>query len=1761
MGDENTLPANVTETFAVIKQDNEPVTIEFEVQDIVYGDTEVIEITYSKAIDEVLDVTVDGVLYKASILSGKGSLSIPNLGAGEYAVVIGDANKTFKVSKATIDMTLEVDSIVYGDETITLLLTEDLDGIVTIQVDGKNYTADIKNKKATFNVSGLDADNYELIAIYKGNNNYYEKTTTFTLTVEKLRVNVNLTVDNFTYSNTETLEFNVDGNITGQIRLDIGDKSYFSYVDNRKVTFNVTGLEVGNYEAVIVYAGNNNTYISNTIYNVTIKQADIDADIHIGTLAYSKDNTIEVNAPEGLTGNITIIIGNRHYTKVIDNRTIIFHIENLDAGNYEVTTIYEGNNNYYSKTVVYNITVEKMNVTFDMDVKEISYNETNKLTFNAPEGVTGTVYIRIGDDIYETIVLNGVVEVYVKNINAGNHVVRAIYAGNNNYYESETVFNITIKQLDVPITLKQDKITYNKHNSLTINIPEGVTGNMSIRIGNETYTTIIDNGTAVFNILNINAGNYLVEAIYAGNDNYYENHTFFNITIEQMTVAIELGVGSVSYNRNETIDLIFPEDASGNVSIEIGNKTFNTIVNNGKATFNIVNVNAGNYVATAIYEGNNNYAKSNATFNIYIEKVDVNMKLVTPSISYNKNEVIVINVSGDASGNVSLEIGDKTFNSIINDYGEATFNIVGVNAGNYVATIGYDGDVNYNEANAIVNITIEKIDVEMELSAPSISYSKNEVIDIYVPLDASGNVTLTVSNTIVTSIIHEGKATFSNLNLPAGNYIVSAKYPGDVNYNVFEKIFNLTISKITSAISIASNDVTYGEIPQIEITVSKDATGEVIIHVGNNNYTANIEDGIADVNLTGLNAGDYDVIVTYSGDVNFETAQNETKLTINKKDSTLTIETNDIHVGESANVVVNVDADASGSIRLNINGGVYTVDIVDGKAAFNVSGLSAGEYSVVAVYEGDANYNNNSATSRFTVNKLNSTVNIKVSDSYVGDVANVVVNVNSDASGSISLNVNNVAYSADIVDGEAVFNVSGLSAGDYSVVAVYAGDMKYLGNSATSRFTVNKLNSTVNIKVSDSYVGDVANVVVNVNDDASGSISLNVNNVAYFADIVDGEAVFNVSGLSAGDYTVVAVYAGDMKYLGNSATSIFTVKKIASTLTVNAGNAKVGEEVNVIVSLSSDATGVVQITADKSYTVDIVNGTAKLTIPTMASGNYTIKASYDGDAKYLSNNASCDITISLCEIEITIVADEITVGETAHIVFTFPEDATGQLSTSVYGSIRSEGVSGGIFEYDITPSTAGNFTITADFLGDNKYAAKSFNGVLIVKPVKPSIAVDLAQIRVGETTTLTVTLPSDAYGYVFVNLPGSTKSAYINNGVATFDLEAYADPGNYSVSIRYAGNDKYMEVETTTSFIIKAKLVKANAVISAEDIYVGDSQTVTIALPDDATGTVSLKVNGNTYTKTLIDGQATFAIPDLAVGNYEISLTYSGDDKYNSTTQTNEFKVLKLLDPELKVAVSDIIISQNAVITVTVNEEVSGSVTIIVDGTSYNAYIINGKATLTISGLSAGTHSVSAVFNGEGIFDASQKDVSFNVIRYNIRLVASPVTMTYTDGSSFKVRVFGENGAAVGAGKSVTIKIGSTSRVVKTDANGYATVKLTQIPGTYNIISTYNGVSLSNKLTVKHLVTLKTATLKKSAKKLTLQATLGKVNGKYLKNKKITFKINGKRVATAKTNAKGVAKITINNPSVVKNLKVGKKVTYQATYLKDTVKKTTKIKK
>ena len=234
----------------------------------------------------------------------------------------------------------------------------------------------------------------------------------------------------------------------------------------------------------------------------------------------------------------------------------------------------------------------------------------------------------------------------------------------------------------------------------------------------------------------------------------------------------------------------------------------------------------------------------------------------------------------------------------------------------------------------------------------------------------------------------------------------------------------------------------------------------------------------------------------------------------------------------------------------------------------------------------------------------------------------------------------------------------------------------------------------------------------------------------------------------------------------------------------------------------------------------------------------------------------------------------------------------------------------------------------------------------------------------------------------------------------------------------------------------------------------------------------------------------------------------------------------------------------------------NGNVTVELDGKTYSSMIENNEGMLyiTLSSLSIGTHILV-------LENPATLEQSITIIEVVSRFSGnSNVNMYYGDASSFKVRVYGNDGNPVGANQIVTMKLDKVTYNVKTNSNGYAILNIPNSvkPGTYTLTATYLGQTIENTVKVTQVLKLSKVKVMKSAKKLVISATLKK--GKTpIKNKKLTFKFNGKKY-TAKTNKKGIAKITVKK-SVLKKLKVGKKVKYQVTYIKDTVTRTVKVKR
>ena len=384
----------------------------------------------------------------------------------------------------------------------------------------------------------------------------------------------------------------------------------------------------------------------------------------------------------------------------------------------------------------------------------------------------------------------------------------------------------------------------------------------------------------------------------------------------------------------------------------------------------------------------------------------------------------------------------------------------------------------------------------------------------------------------------------------------------------------------------------------------------------------------------------------------------------------------------------------------------------------------------------------------------------------------------------------------------------------------------------------------------------------------------------------------------------------------------------------------------------------------------------------------------------------------------------------------------------------------------------GNYTASVSYSGDAKYEAVNFDDVFVsIDKLFTDIAVSVQDIEVGQTALIAVTLTPITECNVIVNVNNKNYSVEIKNGKGSLHLFNLTS-GSYQVVVRYGGDDNYMSCENTTSF----NVLKVNIEVNNETIMIPEDNhgNYSISLPGDATGTLTVSVDGNDYNETLVNGKATVSVPELSEGSHNITVSYSGDSRYapiskssvvvinpvnsttgndtvldnstagnttdtgNSTIGNNTKNTTgdnnssgNVTNPSVNVPDEAFVIPESGnEYSISLPDDATGSLTVTVDGVPYSQNITNGKATVNIPELGEGSHNITVSYSGDGKYASSSK--SSVVVREHvpvIKLTGSNLSMLYTAGKYFKVRLTGDGQPL--EGKTVKIIInGKTFRQV-----------------------------------------------------------------------------------------------------------------------------------
>ena len=343
--------------------------------------------------------------------------------------------------------------------------------------------------------------------------------------------------------------------------------------------------------------------------------------------------------------------------------------------------------------------------------------------------------------------------------------------------------------------------------------------------------------------------------------------------------------------------------------------------------------------------------------------------------------------------------------------------------------------------------------------------------------------------------------------------------------------------------------------------------------------------------------------------------------------------------------------------------------------------------------------------------------------------------------------------------------------------------------------------------------------------------------------------------------------------------------------------------------------------------------------------------------------------------------------------------------------------------------------------------------------------------------------------------------------------------------------------------------------------YGTESNVFQLKLPNDASGNLKLYLSKNKTdlknesqlykSVSLKDGFANISVAYLPLGHYYYYAYYDGDD-YNVSEQNGEFTV------ELNVKINyPLYIGETNYIYILSHPQDNRLLKIRISRTpEINLTLVNGSGRVLVPDLPEDWYDVMVYDeNDTRLLSETEELAMFKSYVYIGN--GNDIKMDYYDGTKYCVQIL-ENGKPA-VDKKVKFVIGTNVYVTTTNTYGVAKLKIKELPGTYTIKTVYNGKyasgQTSNKITIKNTLKLYSVNVKKSAKKLVLTAKLSK----KLKNQKITFKFNGQKYI-GYTNKKGIAQVTIK-AKILKRLVIGKKVKYQATYIKETAQKTAIIKR
>ena len=501
-------------------------------------------------------------------------------------------------------------------------------------------------------------------------------------------------------------------------------------------------------------------------------------------------------------------------------------------------------------------------------------------------------------------------------------------------------------------------------------------------------------------------------------------------------------------------------------------------------------------------------------------------------------------------------------------------------------------------------------------------------------------------------------------------------------------------------------------------------------------------------------------------------------------------------------------------------------------------------------------------------------------------------------------------------------------------------------------------------------------------------------------------------------------------------------------------------------------------------------GHATFTTSTLPIGAHSIVAVYVGNLNFATSTSislSINISLAACTISVAASVNPLIFGTSVNLTATVSGSGatpTGNVTIraglTVLGNVTLGGGGQGVLS--ISTLAVGLLSISADYGGDGNFLPCIAPAIVVTVNKSPTTSAvasssNPSAIGVPVTYTATVTGPGGVpTGNVTFNDGATVIGTGTLNGSGQAALVTGAlGAGSHSITVTYIGDTNFIgSTSPALAQTINQGASTTMLATSANPSASGSPATFTATVAGAGavpSGTVTFKDGATTIgTGTLSGGaQATFVTSGLALGTHSITAVYGGDTNFAGSSSSALAQVTVSTSSATALTATPNPAAAGAVVTFAatvtgIGGTPTGSITFKDGAMTLGTVPLDGTghASLMISALAGGSHSITAAYAGNSTFGASVSPaVALQVnsgggAASTTALTATPNPAMSGAPVTFNATVSGAGGTPTG---TVTFKDGAITLGTATlSGSGQAALVTSSLSnGSHSISAVYGG--------------------------------------------------------------------------------------------------------